>query len=365
MLPDVAIKIQDNGLGLVPQSATQTCCKLGVSAGGTPNTLYSFGDKNTAIATLVAGPLLEAVCGTLDIAGGPVLAMPVNPGGQGSVGSTVQTGSGAGTVTAAAAPAQVIKAKITTAGALGTMAVAFSVNNGPYSAPVVSTVTTFAMIVPGTLTKLTFASQTYTLNDVWTFNVDGTSSIAGSGTLGWVTAASSTLDTLDVIIGIVQAGALGAATFTWSVDGNNNKSPETLVPSGGTFVVPGVGLVLTFASTFVAGDQYEIKTGTATFSNTDVTAAFTALLGNPAQWGLVHVVGMGANAAAAASLAGVVDSQLTTAATNFRYARGIIECPTTESDSTVATAFVNFVSDRVMVCAGDILHESAISGRLI
>ncbi len=367
MLPDVTLKIQDGGLGIVPGNASRTCAKLGISAGGTANTLYAFGDKNTAIGTLVAGPLLEAVCDTLDIAGGPVLAMPLNPSGAGSIGSTVHGGGGggAGTISGAAAPASTIAAKVVTGGVLGVMTVAFSVNGGAYGSPILSTVTSFSVVVPGTLTTLTFSSQTYTSAAVWTFNTDGTSSLSGTGTLGWVTAVSSTLDNFDFIATIAQPGAAGTATFKWSLDGNNNVSGETLVPSGGVFVVPGSGLVLTFASTFAATDTYEIKTGTATYSNSDVTAACTVLLADQSPWGLLQVVGAGSNAAAAASLAAVVDAQLASGFTNFRYARGIVSCPTSESDSTVASAFANFVSDRVMVCAGDILHLSAISGRLI
>lgn len=361
-LPDVNLQIQKNGLGSVPANAVDTCCKLGVSSGGTPNTLYSFGDKNTAVSTLLAGPLLEAICDTLDIAGGPVLAIPLNPSAAGVVGSTTQVGTGSGTVTGSAAPAQLVKAKIIVGGARGTATIAFSVNNGPYSNPVATAAT---MLVPGTLTALAVASQTYTAGDVWTFNVDGTSSIAGSGTLSWITQASSTLDNFDVLVTVSAAGALGAATFTWSVDGGKDTSGITLVPSGGVFVIPGTGVVLTFAGTFVAADTYEFKTSTAGFSNTDVTNALNAMLVNPAPLGFVHVVGMGTNSAAAASMAAVVDAAMTTAQTNFRFIWSLIECPDGESDTTIATAFENFTSERLGVAVGDILHVSGVSGNQI
>lgn len=361
-LPDARLQIQNNGLGGVPANAVDTCCKLGVSSGGTPNSIYSFGDKNTAMATLVAGPLLEAICDTLDVAGGPVVAVPVNPSVAGAVGSTTQVGTGSGTVAGSAAPAQIVKAKIVAGGALGTATVAFSVNNGPYSNPVPTAAT---ILVPGTLTVLSFASENYTAAAVWTFNVDGTSSISGTGTLGWVTQASSTLDGYDLLVTIDTAGGLGAGTFTWSVDGGADTSDPTLIPAGGIFVIPGTGLVLTFSGSFVLGDTYEVKTSTAGFTNSDINAALTALLANPTPFGFVHVVGMGASAAAAASLAAVVDAAMTTAQTNFRYAWSLIECPQGEGDSAIATAFENFTSDRIGVAAGDILHVSAISGAQI
>src|SRR6185436_18272694 len=207
------LTIQDGGLGQVPASFANASVKMGICSGGTANTLYTIGDVAAAQAQLGQGPLVEAVADTLNVAGGPIYAMPLTPTTAGSVGSTTHTGTGTATVTGSSAPASVILAKITTSGALGTMQVAFSVNGGAYGTPVVSTVTTFSALVPGTLTTLTFADQTYTVNAVWTISVLGVITLSGTGTVGWVTKVSSPLDGYDVRVAITTGGALGTAVF--------------------------------------------------------------------------------------------------------------------------------------------------------
>src|SRR5262245_6936781 len=116
-MADITINILDGQLGAVPASIPNALVHLGVSPSGTVNTVYGLGDVSTAVTTLGYGPLTEAVGDTLSVAG-PCFAVPVNPSVAGSVGSTTHTGTGAGTVTASLAPAQQIKAKIVTGGAL-------------------------------------------------------------------------------------------------------------------------------------------------------------------------------------------------------------------------------------------------------
>lgn len=365
-IPAVTLTIQDGGLGQVPASFANASVKMGVCSGGLAATLYTLGDVSAAQAQLGQGALVEAVCDTLNVAGGPLYAMPLNPTTAGSVGSTTHTGTGAATVTGSSAPAVAILAKITTAGALGTMAVAFSVNGGAYGTPVVSTVSAFSVLVPGTLTTLSFADQTYTAAAIWTISTLGVITLSGTGTVGWVTQVSSPLDGYDVRVAITTGGALGTAVFTYSVDGNNNVSAQILVPSGGAYAIPGTGVVLTFSGTSVALDTYAFATVTAAFTSGDAATALAVLLAQPILFAWVHITGMGTSAAAAATLAGVVDSSMTAAEVAQRYIFGIIECPTSQSDSTVATAFTSFSSLRVGVAAGDVGHISTASpGRII
>lgn len=362
----IQFNILDGNLGQVPASIANAALHLGICANGVPNTMYSFGDPTAASSTLGGGTLTENVADTVNVAGA-ALAVPIKPSVTGSMGAVTHTGTGAGTVTPSLAPASIILAKIVTGGALGTMTVSFSVAGGAYSAPVTSTVTSFAYVVPGTQTTLTFSAQTYTAGDVWTFNTNGTSSIAGSGTLGWVTQASSPMDAYDLFVTVTTAGALGAAQVTVSVDGQggNSTSAAILVPSGGVYVVAGTGIVLTFANAFVAGDTYESLATAAGFVGSDMTAALTAAGNSAQQFVVVHVAGTGANAAAAASLAATMDTSLTAFATQYRFTRGVIECPDVESDSTIFAAWASFQSTRVMVCCGDVQHVSSLSGNLV
>lgn len=365
-LPDATLSILDGALGQLPASIANASVKLGICSAGIPNTIYSFADSTKAQASIGQGPMVEALVDTLSVAGGPVLAMPLNPTTAGTVGGVNHTGPGTGTVTPSRAPAVSIAVKVTTGGALGTAAIAISLAGGSYSAPVVSVAGgTWAYLVPGTNTTITLTAATYVLNDIYTVATTGVVTVVGTGPSSNVTQVSSPLDGYDVQITIVTAGALGAAIFTYSLDGAVNVSAQILVPGGGVYVIPGTGVVLTFAGTFTAADLYEFFTTTASFNNTDVTNAFTALLAAPTEWAWTHIVGMGASAAAAASLAATVDAQMTIAQTGFRFVFGVIECPTSESDATVAAAFTNFVSTRVGVCAGDAAMVSGISGRVI
>lgn len=365
-LPNVTITIQDGSLGQVPASNANIQVKMGVCSLGIVGLLYSFGDINTAQATLGQGPLLEAVSLALAVGGGPVYAMPLNPttfGTSTASPTKVSPTTSAGTLATTVAPASTILIKIVTGGTPGTFTFQYSVGGAAYSANVASTTDPFTYVVPGTLTKLAFANQTYTTAAVWTINTDGTISLSGTGTVSWVTQTSSPLDAYAMQVVITTAGALGAAQFTYSLDGGNIASGQTLVPSGGVFVVPSTGVVLTFASTFGLNDSWSWSTTTASFSNGDVTTGLTSLLANAATWGWVHIVGMPTSAANSASLAATVDAQTTVAETAFRFVFGVVECPTTESDSTVATAFAAYANKRIMVCAGTALTISPLTGR--
>jgi hypothetical protein len=359
-MADITVTILDGNLGLVSAVGDNAIVHAGVCAKGTPNTVYGLGSIPTASSTLGPGSLTENVADTIAVAGS-CFALPVTPSVAGSVGSTTHTGTGGGTVVGSAMPVYQILAKIETGGALGTMAASFSVNGGAYSTPVVSTASSWAYLVPGTLTTLTFSNQTYTLNDVWTITTSGGITVSGSGTAGWVTQVSSPIDTYDILVTVVGAGALGAGTFSYSLDGGNSTSATILIPGGGTYVIPGAGVMLTFASTFVAADTYEMTTVTAGFGTTDVGNALTALAATSTLFFGVHVAGQGTTASSAASMAATVDTSLTAMATAFRYVMGMVECPQGESDSTIEAAFASFASNRVMVTCTDILHQSSLN----
>ncbi|MES2339301.1 MAG: DUF2586 family protein [Pseudomonadota bacterium] len=360
-MSDITMNILDNQLGQLPASIPNALVHAGVCPVGTPNTVYGIGDTNTATSTLGYGPLTEAVGDTVTTAG-PCFACPVNPSVAGTVGSTTHLGTGAGTVTASLAPARQVKAKIVLGGALGTMTVQFSVGGAAYGPVFTSTITSYPILVPGTLTVLTFTAHTYTAGDVWTFETDGTSSLVGSGTLGWVTGASSPIDGYDVFVKVTTAGALGVGQFTVSVDGStgNTTSAPILIPGAGVYVVPGTGIVLTFASTFVLADTYEIAAVAAGFTGGDVTAALTAIGNNANSFMAANIAGAAASAAAAASLAATVATTMNAFEVAFRYMFTILGCPQTEGDTIIGTAFATFANPRVMVCVTDVDHISSL-----
>ncbi|HXJ49014.1 MAG TPA: DUF2586 family protein, partial [Candidatus Acidoferrum sp.] len=143
------------------------------------------------------------------------------------------------------------------------------------------------------------------------------------------------------------------------------KIGPILIPSGNVYVIPGTGIVLTFASTFVVGDTYESVAVPAGFSGGDVTSMLTAVRNSPNQFVGLHIVGEGANTAAAVSLASTVDTSLTAFATAYRFVFAMIENPDGESDSTIEAGWNAFSSDRIMVCCADVLHISSVNGNII
>ncbi len=362
-IPDARLEIEDGALGTLPPNVAGASVKIGVCSKGTPNTLQGFSDVKAMQAALGQGPLVEAIAQVLGVAGGPVYAVPATPSVAGSASAVTHTGTGVSTVTPSLAPDRVIKVKVTTGGALATAAFAFSVDNGIYGTPIVSSAGPWTTSVAGTLTKLTFPAGTYVLNDVYTISTAGVVSLVGTSPAG-VTQASSPLDAFNVLVTIATAGSPGTGVFTYSLDGGNNTSSLIAIPGSGVYVVPDSGLVLTFAGAATAGDTYAFTTAAAGFSTGDVTTALTATFADPTEWGFVHIVGAPANAAAAATLAATVDTQMTTAETAFRYVFGIVECPTSEADSALISAFASFASLRTMVCAGDAGVISRLTGRV-
>jgi hypothetical protein len=197
-----------------------------------------------------------------------------------------------------------------------------------------------------------------------------------AGTTGAVSPAASGLaaagaanDNYAVVVTIVTGGALGAAIFTYSLDGGDNVSGQILVPSGGTYLIPNTGVTLTFSGTLVTGQVYTFATTSPGYSNTDLTNALTALNNGATEYGFVHIVGMTASAAAAATTCAVIQTAMEAARVAYRYVFAIQECPTngsgasTEADSVVAAAFAAVVADRVSVVAGDAEITSPLTGR--
>jgi hypothetical protein len=366
-LPEVQINIQDPGLGIVPASAGRTQVKAGVCNKGALNTLYSAGSIQAARDAIGLGPILDAAAQVLAVAGGPVLLLPVLPTTYGAVTSSfVLSGSGTGTVAGSKGPEQVVAIKIILGGTLGTATFQVKVGNGQYG-PTVPTVNSppWNYLIPGqSFTTAQFAAGTYVANDVYTINLDGTVTRVGSGTATLLDGSThSPVDAYDVWVEVLTSGGLGVGAYRYSLDGGNNWSGSLAIPAGGKYVIPSTGVVLTFAGTFTAGDVYKGTAAAADFSNSDLTAALTALLANPSEWGFVHVVGKPANAAAAVTRAATVGAQMLAAQAAFRFVRGIVECPQEEGDNTIKTAFAAVSEPRVGVVVGDVGLTSPLTGR--
>lgn len=197
------------------------------------------------------------------------------------------------------------------------------------------------------------------------------SSVAGAngsvtksnGSSPTVTVAGAARDDYQAIIAIVSTGALGVGTFKVSLDNGDVYGPVLTIPAGGSYLIPDTNITVTFPSgTYTVGDTYSWTSTAPGFSNTDFGNAMDALLARPEKWGIVHLVGQGLDASAAATLATTMGSKLTTAASSKRYARGVVEGPMVDK-ATMITAFAAFADARVAVCLGFLELISDVSGR--
>jgi hypothetical protein len=222
--------------------------------------------------------------------------------------------------------------------------------------------------VPGTLTTVTFASATtWVANDIYTIDTLGGITLTGSGPAASnVTQVSSPLDAYSVIVTITTAGALGTAVFTYSGRRGQQRQRADRHPHRRGQVRH---------RQHRGGDDLRGHLHRGGHLRVDHHRGGVLDLGpdhragGPARGG--PRVGLRARGGdlgqrrRGAAAAAIVDTQMAAAEVQFRFAFGIIECPTTESDSTVATAFASFSSLRTMVCAGDVGAVSPINGRIL
>lgn len=373
-LPGVTTDIVSGGT--VADPGTNKHVVLGVCPKAIPNTLYGIGNMRTARSSLGDGQLAEA-CAIALQGGAQVYAMPLLPSVYGSVTSSLSlSGSGTATVVGSKGPASSIRVKIILGGARGTATFQVSIASGAWSA---TQTTAATYMVPGAyLTTLAFNTGTYVADDVYTLNTDGTVTRTGSGTATLLDASThSPLDNYNIHVKVTTAGALGVGAFQYALD--DGKFSETssreysyggtiMIPSGGKYVIPDTGVVLTFAGTFVADDIYSGVATPAQPTNTDIGNAVTALRALSTQWERLHVATTPTSAANAAALAAILQTQMDTAEDAFRYAYAVMECPwdsVTDTDAVISAAFASTVANRVAAFVSHADIVSPLTSRIV
>lgn len=196
----------------------------------------------------------------------------------------------------------------------------------------------------------------------------GTTYARVAASIGTIVATGAALDAYQFVITIVIGEATvagGGGVFTWSADGGRTTSPPTAIPTGGTFVVPGTGVTLTFtgaATAFSAGDVATISSTAPYYSGADFTTAFAVAKANPATWRFLVAVGSAASATAAATFASTLQSLMSAFEAANRYAYAFVQC--NDTDANCITAFASFAGVRTAVAGGLALINSQISGRV-
>lgn len=395
-IPSATLTIQDGSLGISPPSSGNVSVVIGVCSKGTPATVYGgYRDITTMVTALGYGPAVEAAALQISL-GALVYVVVATPTYDGAASTVTFTGAGAGRVsTPGFAPAEQITVACTTAGLLGTAAFTFARGSGAASAPVTSAAGwATGYVVLGTMTSLAFTEGTgFDVGDTFTISTVGvvtqTANGAGGHTGSIASQTSQPFDDYTIRVEARSTGSPGTATFRYTTDyfldasGNDLStwSSDIIIPSGFKYALPNTGVFLTFSNaSYTDNDTFDATTIASGVSTSNVTAAFTALYAQAAlSYKFVQVVSMSISASGAATLAGVVDTNMTTAQTAFRYIRAIIDVPTVgtrilsggapiadtaDTDSTVASAFAGLDEPRVVWGAGDFLCISAVNSRL-
>lgn len=190
-----------------------------------------------------------------------------------------------------------------------------------------------------------------------------TASGAGPTITDSVVTASTPVDAYELILEIVAGGAIGAATYRYSVDGGDSYSRAYVTSAAVVLDDTGIRLDLP-EGTYVAGDTYTATCTAPSASTQGIADAIDAAVSSPVPFRMLHVIGYGADAASLATLATSVQSILAGAEANdFTYTYAMLEAPdATDADLVSGTAAVG--TNRVAVTGGFAEIVSPLSQRV-
>jgi len=307
-IPNQEITVLDPGLGLV-EASPDTPIVLGVSSLGDDNLLRTYARKTDVVSNFGQGPLPEAWCKALDIAGGPVRGMRLTKSVVPTFGSitTTRTSDSTGTIAvaitqkdaarawqiddpagtpvfteqtadfASATTADVdplpagavtgdqfaigydqpftsLEQIISTSGVGGTFA--YSYYNGTAVVPLtgVSDLTVSYTAAPGTYLS------TWTMPTDWVRQSLNSTELlyyayaeVDTGPYGTDAVLSQgqinghgAHDDYEVIVEILKTGTVATGTFRYSLDDGRSYSGEFVIPSAGDFDIPFADITITF-----------------------------------------------------------------------------------------------------------------------
>lgn len=186
---------------------------------------------------------------------------------------------------------------------------------------------------------------------------------AVSTSTGTITVAGAAYDAYVVRVEIKVTGALGAAEFRYSLDNAVTFSPQIIVPSGGTYVIPNTNLTLTFVPgggpiIFEAGDYHTFTCTAPGYSGSDLNSGIVSLKADNTQIAAIVLSGKFATASAAATIAAAMAVHAASLFTMYRPIRYILDAGG-ESAATTKTAFAAFSDARGAACYGSCVCTSA------
>lgn len=188
--------------------------------------------------------------------------------------------------------------------------------------------------------------------------------IVKSGAGPTVTVAGTALIDAGVQLEVMDGGILGAGTFRYTLDYNAEVTSDEMtwsgkivIPSGGTYAIPGTGLTLTFpAGTYVADETYTFTANCAGFASADVLAALDVALEGASDMRFFYLsasVKCGGHATMTGILA-AAQSQLEEIEADARYKAMIAPTSAVLADvaATVKTTYSAIEANRQLIAHG-------------
>ena len=192
------------------------------------------------------------------------------------------------------------------------------------------------------------------------------SAVVKSGAGPTMTVAGTATNDYSVRVEVVAGGILGTGTFKYCLDdfvgseaANRTYSSVLVIPSGGTYLLPGTGITLTFpAGTYVAGEVYTFTTECASMNAANIATAMAAINATPKNWRFaVAVVSQGnGDPTTCAGLAAALQSQLNTMAVASKYRSGMIAACADDADPE--SDFSGLVANRLLIDYGTVRYIS-------
>lgn len=232
-----------------------------------------------------------------------------------------------------------------TANTISTFASSSAVTSSIGYGPAADMAAHILQIAGGTVDVLSTAATVASSNSSVVHTGTGTPLVSVSGT---------PTNEFSVIVTIVAGGALGAGTFSYSLESYSDgstatTSPTLTIPAGGTYAIPNTGLTLTFApGTYVALDTYTFTSTPPIYNSTDLTAAINVLLATTTRYKFIVFAGQQATSAAGATIAGAITGYLTSLANQFRFTRAIVATGK-DTSSTILSSYASFADARQML----------------
>lgn len=377
-LPNLKTVVLDGGTGAQAGSAEGIIAWIGPAVSGAINAVLSLGSQQEYLDTFTEGllvdrGLLHHTGPTQKVSRAVRAAQDIDGviGASSIANFTKDAGTGNGVMQAAMLGMdddRSVLVEVTADGDVGTAEFKYSFDGGTSYEKIDQVIpATGVYPIEGTEIGLFFGDgvPSFVTGDTWTFDVvfvggetyvSLESSPGGSITVAAVAPATSPSNAYDGLVEILGDGALGVATFRYSLDGGDLWSAETTVPVGGVYNIADANIELTFVGTFVAGDSFGFISTSPGMSLTSIQNAIDALFESNLDFGIIAIAGPTASPAWTL-INGIVDGKVP----DGKFVRAITEVPNQTPGETDAEYEQRLIDEQDGL---ELLRVGSVAGRV-